>query len=108
MHKRHGVTVLQGSTAEPLIIEIRREGVAVDLSTVTAIRVRAVEAESGLVKINDALATGDAAGLVTYQWAPADVDTPGMYHATIEIQWVSGLRTRVPAPFFKIEVVSLP
>jgi hypothetical protein len=66
-----------GSNAEPLSLQMVRYGAPIDFTGAT-VTFRAVDALTGLVKINGA-GQGADNGIVQYMPSPTDVDTPGEY-----------------------------
>ena len=80
-------------------------GTAIDLSLATvAFRMRAT---GGALKIDDAACdvVDAAGGIVEYQWAAGDTDTPGTYDGEFVISYAGGVQT-VPATGYVSIVVS--
>ncbi len=79
----------QGSNAEPFAVQLVRYGVPIDLTT-AIVTFRAVDAISGIAKIDDAAGTGAANGVAQYAPTLGDLDTPGEYRCQMVATWVDG------------------
>ena len=82
-----------GDTAPALRIELTDGDppVAVALTTATEIRLRT----SGAVTL-DRVVTGDANGLITYQWQAGDTDQAGTVRAEVRVTAADGRKQTFP------------
>lgn len=71
-------------------------GTPVDLTGATVAFIMA-DKSTGAVKVNAPAVLADAAaGLVRYDWLPADTDTPSSYQAELEVTWGDGTKQTFP------------
>ena len=92
----HGLWLKEADTAPKLQATLKNGTVAANLTGAT-VKVR-MEELSTSKSILDATATITDApnGLVEYQWAAADVDTPGAYRVEFFVTYAGGLIQRFP------------
>lgn len=98
--------IRQGDTKPDLRRTLLDEdGVAVDLTTATAV-VFNLRGPDGTVVIDNAAAelTTPAAGIVTYEWAVGDTADAGTFTGEFEVTWTGGGVQSFPQPEY-LEVV---
>lgn len=78
-----------------LVLTITDNGVPVDLTGATSIRLIAVR--DFTTTVIDAAVSGDASGVITYLWAAADTETVGSLVVEVEITWPGGLKQTIRA-----------
>jgi hypothetical protein len=72
-------------------------GSALNLATATAVKFIMKTAVGSTIKVNSAATiVTPADGVVRYDWAAIDTDTPGEYVAEWEITWTGGKKQTVP------------
>ena len=80
-----------------------------DLTNATQVKIKLrTTGDEGAPKVNGTMVitTPKTAGIVTYQWAAGDLDTPGKYDVEFEITWTGGGIETVPNDgYLELEVV---
>jgi len=72
-------------------------GNPVDLTGATGVNFIMKAAQGNTVKVNAAaVVVTPASGVVRYDWAVADVDTPGEYLAEWQVTWTGGKKQTFP------------
>ena len=77
--------VKRGDTAPPMTLTLTDDGVPVDLSSATRIRVIAVA--GGTAVIDDPGLSGSDVGVVVRPWLPAETATVQEYQVEVKVTW---------------------
>jgi hypothetical protein len=90
------INMKKGDRLPLLVATLRQNGAPVNL-TGGSVKFIMKSVGGGAAKVNAACAlTTPASGIVTYSWAAADTDTPGLYHAEFQFNNGSGLLQSFP------------
>lgn len=90
------IYIKKGDRLPALVATLRAAGSAVNL-TGGSVKFIMRSVNGGTPKINAAATlTTPASGIVTYDWAAADTDTPGKYHAEFQYTTAGGLKQTFP------------
>lgn len=101
------MTIMQGETYPPFMATLTDDtGAAVNLTGAT-VKLRMANASNGINVINDAAVTvtDEAAGTVEYDWQAGDVDTPGLYFATVWVTTDDGLTPYPNNSYIVVEIL---
>jgi hypothetical protein len=94
-----------GDLLPDLAITCTSDGTAVDLTTATSVQVVCRRQGADTVLFTRT-ATGDANGLVTYEWQAGDTDTAGRLLFEVLVTWPGASPQRFPAvSFLPVDVV---
>lgn len=102
--------IKQGDRSPSLIAKLVDEnGVVIDLTQASTVKLNMYEPNSGTLKINGAavnILAPPSAGRVQYLWGVNDTDTQEDYDAEFEVTWVDGTETTFPNNgYFRVRVV---
>lgn len=92
------IVIKKGDRSPSIDATLRKGGAVINLTggTVNFVMRAKNGAPGGSPKVNAACTlVTPASGIVRYDWAAADVDTPGIYHAEFKVT-LSGLITTCP------------
>lgn len=90
-------TLKAHDTMPPIQATLSSGGSAMNLTTATSVKF-IMKAVAGLTAkvASPAVIVTPASGVVRYDWATGDTDTPGDYTAEWEITWAAGKKQTVP------------
>lgn len=89
-------TIKRHDTLPALQATLKRDGVAIDLTTAVSVKLIMKPQAGGSVVTGTCTITTPASGLVTYNWISADTAVAGVYDLEFEITWPASKKETVP------------
>lgn len=94
--------IKQHDTAPPVQITVTEWGKRVDLTR--AAQIRLLGTLNGVLVL-DRLVTGDAAGVIKYDWQAGETDVTGRMQIEVEVTWLDGhVQTFPPRGYLPVEI----
>lgn len=88
------LTIKQHDTYPPLTAALKTSGVAIDLTTATAVKV--ILKGATVTVTGTCTVTGASTGAVSYQWVTGDTAVADTYNGEFEVTWSDGKIETIP------------
>lgn len=89
-------TIKRHDTRPSLSATLKRDGVAIDLTTATSVKIILKPQGGGSNVIGTCVVVTPASGIIRYDWIAADTAVAGTYDCEFEINWGAGNKETVP------------
>lgn len=90
--------IKQNDSKPFLSVTVTQDGSAVDLTDVSVVKFYMITADNQRTQaVSGTGAVSNASGgVIKYEWAAGDTDTPGEYWAEFELEWDTGEKQTIP------------